>query len=452
MSQYPEGTLSTKTSTGDLVNVVEELLSLLPERPFAVRLPDGTTFPPQPAGTAIKFTLVLKEPAALRRMFLPPSELAMGESFIFDDYNIEGDMVAAFGVVEQMGRPQLSISKALDLGRQLWRLERSGKRGRNGRPAVNEGFTEYAGEGRLHSLERDRQAAQFHYDLPNAFYKLWLDERLVYSCACFASEDESLEAAQERKLDLICRKLNLQPGDRFLDIGCGFGGLLIHAVTGYGVDGTGISLSDVQTAEARARFEALGIGDLCRIEVVNYQEFAPDASFDKIASVGMFEHVGENKLPAYFARAFSLLKPGGLFLLQGGSTLLNRRHAGHRWMDRLGMGRNAFMQKYSFPDSRVIPIPTVITTAELSGFETRDVQSLREHYPLTLRHWLGRLEKNRDAVVAEVGDVAYRSWRLVLAGYISLIEKGQLSEYRTLFARPQADGRVELPLLRREFS
>ena len=439
---------NTMEAAPALATTVQEILELLAEQPFAVRLPDGTVLPPQPPGTQAEFTLLLKQPAALRRMLMPPSELALGESFIFDDYDIEGDLVAAFGLVERLGILPHSLAKLLSLARQLWRLEHSGGQVNGARETARAPFAVYSGDGRLHSQQRDRQAVQFHYDLSNEFYKLWLDERLVYSCAYFAAEDESLNTAQERKLDRICRKLALRPGERFLDIGCGFGGLLIHAVTKYGVDGTGISLSEAQTAEARRRIEALGIGDRCRIEIVHYEAFSPDKPFDKIGSVGMFEHVGEKKLPGYFAKAYSMLRSGGLFLLQGGASQLDRRHVGRGWMDRLGRGRNAFMQKYSFPDSRVIAIPTVLKAAELAGFETREVESLREHYVLTLRRWLRRLEAQREPAVAEVGEVAYRAWRLVLAGYIYLIEKGQLSEYQSLFAKPLPDGRVSLPLAR----
>ncbi len=428
-------------------DLVEELLGLLPERPFAVRLPDGSTIPPEPPNQEPQFTLVLKQPAALRRMFLPPSELSMGESFIFDDYDIEGDIVAAFALVNRLERPHLSLKYALGLGKRLWQLERNGRDPANSSNG-HKPFTPFTGKGQRHSARRDQAAAQFHYDLSNAFYKLWLDERLVYSCAYFEHPKASLKAAQVSKLDRICRKLNLQPGERFLDVGCGFGGLLIHAVTQYGVNAVGISLSPAQTAEARARIKAAGIQDRCRIEIVHYEEFAPAETFDKLASVGMFEHVGEKKLPNYFARAYQFLRAGGFFLLQGGASQLDRKHVGRSWMDRLGLGRNSFMQKYSFPDSRVIAMPTVVKTAEQSGFETRDVESLREHYPLTLRHWLKRLEQNRETAVAEVGEVAYRSWRLVLAGYIYLIEKGDLSVYQSLFAKPFANGRVNLPLTR----
>lgn len=432
------------------------VLAMLPERPFAVRLPDGGVIPAEPADTTAEFTLVLKRPGALRSMFLPPSELALGEGFIFDDFDIEGDLVAAFGLIDGLKIPPVSPSEVVKALAALLRLERmdrgDGERAyrgyRTSRLASAEKYGEYVGEGVLHSRERDRQAVQFHYDISNDFYKLWLDERLVYSCAYFTLGNESLEDAQEQKLERICRKLRLQPREKFLDIGCGFGALLIHAVMHYDVEGLGISLSEAQSAEARTRFEAAKIEDRCRIDVVHYEAFEPEMAFDKIASVGMFEHVGKGRLADYFAKARHLLKPGGLFLLQGGAARTDRRHVGRGWMDRLGWGRNAFMQKYSFPDSRMLDIPTVICEAELAGFETRDVESLREHYPLTLRHWLQRLEGNEGAVTAQVGQVAYRAWRLILAGYIHLIEKGQLSEYQTLFAKPTTDGRVQLPLAR----
>lgn len=411
-----------------------DLLNLLPSYPFAVRLPDGQLIPPNPPQQAPAFTLVLHRPAALRRMLLPPSELGIGESYIFGDCDVEGDIVAAFAFIDQLTWPQISPGKLVQLGWQLWRLERIGRPAAESRLASDGRFTPYAARGRLHSPDRDRQAVQFHYDLSNNFYKLWLDQRLVYSCAYFASSDESLESAQQRKLDRICLKLNLQPGERFLDIGCGWGGLLIHAAARYGVEAIGITLSEAQTAEARARIEAAGLSGHCRIHICHYEQFEMEP-VDKIASVGMFEHVGQEKLAGYFAKARQLLKPGGLFLLQGGSARVDRRHVGRSWMDRLNLGRNAFMQKYSFPDSRLLDLPAVLATAEKAGFETLNVESLREHYPLTLRHWLTRLEQNQEAAVAEVGEVAYRCWRLILAGYLYLLDKGQLAEYQTLLRK-----------------
>jgi cyclopropane-fatty-acyl-phospholipid synthase len=411
-----------------------DLLSRLPGYPFAVRLPNDDVIPPNPPHQLPSFTLVLQRPAALRRMLLPPSELGIGESYIFGDCDIEGDIVAAFAFVDQSPWPQLSLGEWARLGWGLWQLEQAGRLRPEFTLEPGGHFASFTANGRLHSPNRDRTAIQFHYDLSNNFYKLWLDQRLVYSCAYFATVDESLESAQQRKLDRICLKLNLQPGERFLDIGCGWGGLLIHAATQYGVEAVGITLSEEQTAEARARIDAAGLADRCRIRICHYQQFETEP-LDKIASVGMFEHVGREKLVAYFTKARQLLKPGGLFLLQGGSARIDRRHVGRSWMDRLNLGRNAFMQKYSFPDSWLIDLPTILATAEKAGFETRDVESLREHYPLTLRHWLTRLEQNQEKAIAEVGEVAYRCWRLVLAGYLYLLERGQLVEYQTLLRK-----------------
>ncbi|MCI0731055.1 MAG: cyclopropane-fatty-acyl-phospholipid synthase family protein [Chloroflexi bacterium] len=429
--------------------LLESLLSLLPERPFAIYLPDGTTIDPEPntAGPP-PFRLILKRPAALRRMFLPPSELAMGEGYIFDDFDIEGDIVAAFRFIDRLEWRRPSLPGLLRLAGQLLRLERAGPGRATTRPAPSNGFATFAPAGRRHEPERDRQAVRFHYDLSNAFFKLWLDERMVYSCAYFEDAGEVLETAQWRKLDRACRKLNLEPGERLLDIGCGWGGLLIYAATEYGVQATGISLSEAQTAEAGARIQAQGLAGRCQVHICHYEQFQADQPFDKIVSVGMLSHVGPDKLASYFSKAHHLLRPGGLFLVQEGAARVDRRHVGRRWMERLGQGRNAFLHKYSFPDSYLPDIATVLAMAERAGFETRDVESLREHYPLTLQQWLRRLERNQVAATAEVGQAAYRCWRLVLAGYLYLLEQGKLAEYQSLLARPSASGCSELPLAR----
>jgi cyclopropane-fatty-acyl-phospholipid synthase len=427
--------MSTDVSHHQLAReVVTNLLKLLPEQPFVVRLPDGSQLGPEPPEASPRFTLVLNRPAALRRMLLPPSELAMGEAYIFDEFDVEGDIVFAFQFIDELKLPRPSWSDLARLGRQLWQLERAEKR--QAAPGAGGNFSPYSPDGMLHSPDRDRQAAQFHYDLSNDFYRLWLDKRLVYSCAYFEEDSEALDSAQEHKLDRICRKLDLRDGERLLDIGCGFGGLMMYAARHYGARVQGISLSERQTEEALARIKEADLGDRCQISICHYEEYEVDQPFDKLVSVGMFEHVGHEKLSGYFSKTFELLKPGGLFLLQGGSARLGRDHVGRGWMDKLGMGRNAFMQKYSFPDSRLIDIPAILLTAERAGFETLDVESLRHHYPITLGHWLARLERNQEAAATLVGEVAYRAWRLVLAGYIHLLEKGKLTEYQTLLARP----------------
>ena len=427
--------------------VVGDFLTIFPARPFAVRLPDGSEIPPDPGGQP-QFTLVLNRPSVLRRMFFPPSELYIGESYIYGDYDIEGDIVAAFSFIDR-SQKQFALKNIIRLGRRLLQLERAepadwASRFQN----EAQGFEGYEGYGRFHSHDRDRRAIKFHYDLSNDFYKLWLDEQMVYSCAYFANEDESLEAAQIRKLDFICQKLALQPGERLLDIGCGWGGLLIHAAKHYGVEATGISISEEQTKEARTRFAQHGVADKCQIEISHYEAYTPEQPFDKLVSVGMFEHLGPDKLPGYFAKCLDLIQPGGLFLLQGASSQGDYRHIRMGLMDRLGLGRHAFYQKYSFPDSELVDIATISKLAESVGFETRDVQNLREHYALTLRHWLQRLETNHDEAARTVGEVAYRCWHLLVAFSKYFMDTGLLAEFQTVFGKPTEDGRLRMPLIR----
>ena len=414
---------------------VKEVLRLIPERPFAVRLPDGSTIGPGPEEGERAFTLVLKRPQALRGMLLPPSELAMGEGYLFDDYDIEGDLVAAFRFLDEVPLRRPPLSSLLGLAWQLWRLERDGRRMREAGQNADEGYDAFAPQGRLYATNRDRQAVQFHYDVSNKFYKMWLDERLVYSCAYFPNGDETLDEAQEAKLDLLCRKLELRPGERLLDVGCGWGGLVLHAARRYDVCATGITLSAAQAEEARARIDGAGLADRCQAFVRHYEQLEADARFDKIVSIGMFEHVGEERLADYFARIGRHLQRDGLFVLQGGVAGVDQRHAGRRWMDWLGRGRRAFNQRYLFPDSSLVDVPTVLATAEGARFEPLAVTCMRPHYVRTLRHWLDRLEGEREAAVAEVGEAAYRCWRLILAAYLHLLHSGRLSEYQFVLAK-----------------
>jgi cyclopropane-fatty-acyl-phospholipid synthase len=416
--------------------LVLELVHVFANRPFAVRLPDGTVIPPEPEDRPPAFTFVLNRPAALRRMFMPLSELALGESYLFGDYDIEGELTAAFEFIDRLQWRSQSLGQWLWLGWRLWQLERRQAEQREG----DGRFTAYSASGGQYTPERDERSARFHYDVSNDFYRLWLDERMVYSCAYFADPQESFDSAQKRKLDLVCRKLKLQPGERLLDIGCGWGGLVIHAAAEYGADATGITISEAQAQEARARIEAAGLSERCRVEVRHYEQFDSQRSFDKVASIGMFEHVGPKRLAAYFEQVYHLLRPGGLFLLQGASTRVQPAHMRQtvvdRWIERLGRGRAAFYEKYFFPDSHLVDIPTILSTGERASFEVRDVECLREHYALTLHHWLKRLETNYEAAAAEVGEVAYRCWRLLSAYTYYFMDKGLLTEYQSLFARP----------------
>jgi cyclopropane-fatty-acyl-phospholipid synthase len=304
---------------------------------------------------------------------------------------------------------------------------------------------------RDHSPDRDRRAVRFHYDLGNDFFALWLDRRMVYSCGYFEHADADLDTAQEAKLDYVCRKLRLRAGERLLDIGCGWGALPIHAAERYGAAAVGITLSERQATLARQRIAEAGLADRCRVEIRDYRELASEGLFDKIASIGMVEHVGLRQLPDYFRSAFRALKPGGLFLNHGIVSIAGARarSLGQRLAARVWR-RNVFINRYVFPDGILVPAAPMIEAAERAGFETRDLESLREHYALTVRHWVGRLECHEREAVRIVGDLAYRAWRLYMAGSAYAFQSGRIGVLQTLFAKPDRQGTAGLPATRAE--
>jgi cyclopropane-fatty-acyl-phospholipid synthase len=340
---------------------------------------------------------VLKHPGALRKMFTAPSELALGEAFIYDDFDIEGSIEAAFDPADYLLARERSVPEHLHLGRLLLRLPDEMR--------VSSGRSAPELQGAVHSRRRDRQAVSYHYNVSNDFYALWLDSRLVYSCGYFKSPQDDLELAQEQKLEYICRKLRLRRGDRLLDLGCGWGGLMQYAAAHYGVEAFGVTLSVPHAELARERFRQAGVSDQCRVEVSDYRDLDLSHQYDKIVSVGMFEHVGEALLPEYFGQAWALLRPGGVFLNHGIAASATFKRKGP-----------SFADKYVFPDGELAPIHTTLSTAEARGFEVRDVESLREHYMLTLRHWVRRLEAKHEEARKITDDITYRVWRLYMAG------------------------------------
>jgi len=403
---------------------------------FAVRLWDGSE-PIAPARTKPRFTLVINHPGALRRMFLPPSEINLGEAFIFGDFDIEGDIVAATGLVDYFQKDaDLSVGDLAWLTTHLLRL-----------PAANPDATDRPGlrpDGVAHSKGRDRETVQFHYDVSNDFYKLWLDQRLIYSCAYFVTGQEDIHTAQRQKLEHICRKLQIQPGDRLLDIGCGWGGLAIYAAQEHGAQVTGITLSERQIEEARARVTEAGVEDRVEIRLQDYRDV--EETFDKVVSVGMVEHVGAKNLPLYFEQAWRLLKPGGLFLNHAIGSINS-----HKPAPTLGQRLfrpNSFMDRYVFPDGELVDINHMLRDAEGVGFEVRDVESLREHYALTLRHWVRRLEENRAAALSFVDEPTYRVWRLYMAGCSHSFSHSLMSVYQALLSKNGAGGLSGLPWTR----
>ena len=427
--------------------VLQDVFGPVPSRRFAVRFWEGTIDEP---AEEPRFTIVLESPGALRRMLVPPNELSLSESYIFGDVDVEGDMEAAGSIGDLAASHLRSPMTMLRLARHVLALPRDDAADRPAEDAVRVSASERL-SGRRHSTHRDREAVRFHYNVGNAFYSLWLDARMVYSCGYFAHGDDDLDRAQESKLDHICRKLRLKPGDRLLDIGCGWGGLIMHAARRYGVFALGITLSDAQAELARERIAAAGLSDRCRVELRDYRQLPREGQFDKISSGGMVEHVGARRLDEYFASAFGALRPGGLFLNHGIVSIAGSRPESRRTRIAARLWkRGEFIDRYVFPDGELLPSATMIASAERNGFELRDVESLREHYVLTLRHWVHRLEAHHDEAVALVGEPTYRVWRLYMAASAFGFRTGRIGIIQSLLAKPNGDGRVEVPRTRED--
>ena len=413
------------------------------ERSFDVRFWDGTV--DRATSGRAAYTLVFNRPASLRRMLLPPNELSLVESYISGDVEVEGSMEAAAGLSDAIGQRVRSPAAVARLVGLVLRLPGKAEDDLN-----DARFPERARKlGPRHTPVRDEAAVRFHYDVGNNFYQLWLDKRMVYSCAYFHSPDDSLDVAQEAKLDLICRKLRLRPGDRLLDIGCGWGGLVMHAAERYGVDATGITLSENQAALAKERIENAGLADRCRVAIRDYRTLTESDGYDKIASVGMVEHVGLSHLPVYFASAFRALKAGGLFLNHG---IVSTREGRPKSIKEKIFARlwkaDAFIDTYVFPDAKLTPAAAVISAAEATGFEVRDVESLREHYAMTLRHWVRSLEERSHDAIGIVGNHTYRVWRLYMSASAHAFATAGINVIQTLLAKPDAAGRSNIPLTR----
>ena len=428
MSTHPkEGGESVRLT----FQILEELFGRHVSDTLSVRLWDGSLWPDQRVRPV---TLVLRHPGALRAMFAGGTELDLSEAYLYDDFDVEGSIESVFDLAAVLSDRTSGWRKKLALFALLRRLSRARNSRVGGREPAHL-------RGKEHSVQRDREAVRYHYDVSKDFYGLFLDNRMVYSCAYFTTPEVDLDSAQTAKLDLICRKLRLKPGQRLLDIGCGWGGLALYAAQNYGVDATGITLSSRQVEYAARTIAEAGMAARCRVQPLDYREVSEERPFDALVSVGMFEHVGQRMLPGYFEKAARLLKRGGVFLNHGIAC---------RATDIFGLGPS-FSNNYVFPDGELVPINGTLRAAERAGFEVRDVESLREHYALTLRHWVRRLEAGHEKALRHVDEVTYRVWRLYMSGSAHGFGSRRLNVYQTLLALPHENGVCGLPLTRADW-
>lgn len=390
----------------DLVSSV-----LGPDLPVAVRAYDGSRLGPDDAVA----TLVLRSPDALRRIATSPGELGIGRAYVAGDLDVEGDIYAALELRHRFTKVAVSPAHLLEIAKILG-------------PSALRRLAPPPGEARLrgrrHSPARDAAAIAHHYNVSNEFYGRLLGPSLTYSCAVWEDPSVGLEAAQAAKHDLVCRKLGLRPGMRLLDVGCGWGSMLLHAAQHYGVRGVGVTLSDAQAELASKRIAEAGLADLIAVRVQDYRAI-DDGPFDAISSIGMFEHVGLSRLDGYFSRLSSLLEPGGRLLNHGISRPWRAPRRAH-------FARRGFIDRFVFPDGELLEVGSVVTAIQRAGFEVRHLESLREHYALTLRAWSANLERDWDAAVAEVGAARARIWRLYVAASALNFEDGNTQVHQVL--------------------
>jgi cyclopropane-fatty-acyl-phospholipid synthase len=395
--------------TSQVAPLMERVLG--PGLPVAITAWDGSRTGPADAPA----TVVLKSPVALRRLLGAPSDLGFGRAYVAGDLDVEGDLYSVLELREQVQHPHVGPNEIRDalqiLGKDTW--------SKPGLPPE-----EVRLSGRRHSKSRDAAAISYHYDVSNAFYRLVLGPTMTYSCAVWPDADTTLDQAQFAKYELICRKLGLEEGMHLLDVGCGWGGMLLHAAKEHGVTGVGVTISTQQADLAAKRIAEAGLTDRIKIRVQDYRDLA-DGPFDAISSIGMFEHVGEAKLAGYFSRMRELLAPGGRFLNHG---IAQSPHPRKRQV----VSRPGFVGRYVFPDGELLEVGKVVSSMQENGFEVRNVDNLREHYARTLRVWVANLEDNWDDAVAEVGEGRARVWRLYMAGSAVGFEAGIIQIHQTL--------------------
>lgn len=389
-----------------LADVIATLKDL--QLPLGIRLGDTASIDLAPNP---KVTLTVKDPSILSVLTEHPSLDALGEAYVEGKIDIDGPPLDIIDVSSQ-------LANAL-LGDEL----------------------DAAAPREPHAKEEDAKDIAFHYDLSNDFFKLWLDKDMVYSCGYFRTGKEDINQAQQDKLELICCKLRLKKDDYLLDIGCGWGGLARYAAREYGAKVFGVTLSQAQLDLARQQVKDEGLADRVQLELMDYRNLPEDGRFDKVVSVGMFEHVGHANLPLYCKKAFAAVREGGL-VLNHGITALNtdNRQKGH--------GGGEFIDRYVFPHGELPHLSMMVALLSDAGLEVTDIESLRRHYGRTLEHWSERFEACRDEAAKLVDDKTLRVWRMYLAGCAYGFNQGWVNIYQILSTKAHADGSVELPWTR----
>lgn len=434
---------STETSTGApgiahrLAGALEPFLAGPP--PVRLRCWDGSEFVP-PGGAAREFPLVeLRSADAVRRLLWHPGELGAAQAYVtgeldvpeVDGWDLDKALTHAFTVSRERGLSgaRLRPRALVEAVRAAVEIGALGKRPEN--PA-----TQADVKGRLHSKLRDRSAISFHYDLSNAFYELILEKNMAYSCGYHATPDVSLEEAQVAKLDMVCRKLGLEPGMTMLDVGCGWGSLSLHAAEHFGAQVTGVTIAAEQKKFIDARIAERGLQDRVTIRLQDYRDAVPPAGqeYDAVGSLEMGEHVGQKNYPTYARVLREAVKPGGRVLVQQ--------------MSRSGKwpGGGPFIQSFIAPDMHMRPVGETVALLEAGGLEVRDVHAMREHYVLTVAGWLERFHAHRDQLVAMMGEEVYRVWELYLVGGAMAFRDGRMGVDQILMVRP--GGPHTLPAVR----
>jgi len=392
--------------------------------PIAVECYDGSRIGPADAETA----LIIKSPKALQYAVTAPGEIGIARAYVSGELDVRGDIFEALALRGNLPNVKLRPAEWFELARI------AGLRSLRPLPPPAE---EARLHGRRHSKARDASAIAHHYNVSNDFYRMVLGPSMTYSCAVWPTADAGLEIAQATKYELICRKLGLQTGMRLLDVGCGWGGMAIHAARHHGVQAVGVTLSEPQAEWARRAVHDAGLDHRVEIRVQDYRDVR-DGPFDAVSSIGMFEHVGAAKLDEYFDALFRLVRPGGRLLNHG----IARSAAGRA---RARFARRGFTDRYVFPDGELHEVGSVVSRIQKAGFEARHVEGLREHYALTLREWVRNLEAAWPRAVAEVGEGRARVWRLYMAASAVGFEDGDLQIHQVLAVR-QERGASGMPL------